>query len=96
MDGAGCGSVGAAGRFAGLGRAVLPASASGFSWRWGRGEGGAAVLGVWREAPDAGSSWGRGGGLVGCEGGFFCGCRICVALRWMVWGSGCDGVAVKG
>ena len=50
--------------------------------------------GVWREAPDVGSSWGRGGGLADCESGLFCGCRVCAALRWMVWGSGCVGVAV--
>ena len=29
-----------------------------------------AVLEVWREAPDAGASWGRGGGLVGWEAAF--------------------------
>ena len=53
-----------------------------------------AVLGVWREAPDAGASWGRGGGLVGWGSSLFCGCRVCAAFRWMVWGSGCAGVAV--
>ena len=50
------------------GRAVFLSSTSGFSCRWGRGEGGTAVLGVGREAPDAGSSLGRGGGLVVCGG----------------------------
>ena len=94
MDGAGGGPVGCAGSCAGSGEVTLPASASGLPWHWGRGGGGVAVLGVWREAPDTGASWARGGGLVGWGSSLFCGCRVCAAFRWMVWGSGCAGVAV--
>ena len=74
--GFGQGSVGAGGRFAGGGRAVLLSSASGFSCHWGGEEEGTTVLGVGTEAPDAGSSLSRGGGLAVCAGGRFCGCWL--------------------
>ena len=74
--------------------AALLSSASGFFCHWGRGEEGTVVPGVGREAPDAGSSWGSWGGLVACVGGRVCGRWVWAALRRMVWGSGCAGVAV--